>query len=136
MLIIPPNLNVLFTSVETRFWQAFTPEQLVYQRLCTTYPVGTEQWISAWSAMLDKMREWVGPRVVRTPPVQTYLVPIKLFELTEGIDKYKVLDDTYGVYNPVITNMGKLSAKNPDYQLRDLLQNQGSWTGGFQNSEE
>lgn len=132
MLITPSNLNILFSAVETRFWQAFTLEQLVSMRLCTTYPVGTEQWVSAWIGMTDKLREWLGSRVVRTPAPQTYLVPIKLFEATYGIDKYKVLDDTYGVYNPTITNLGKQAAKWPDYQLRDLLQNQGSWTGIFQ----
>jgi phage major head subunit gpT-like protein len=132
MLITPPNLQILFTGVETRFWSAFTLEQLQFMRLCTTYPVGTEQWISAWIGMLDKLREWQGSRVVRTPAPQTYLVPIKLFELTEGIDKFKILDDTYGVYNPVISHMGRQAAKWPDYQLRDLLQNQGSWSGIFQ----
>lgn len=136
MLITPPNLNILFTAVETRFWQAFTLEQLMYQRLCTVYPVGTEQWVSAWIPMTDKLREWLGPRMVRTPAPQTYLVPIKLFEATYGIDKYKVLDDTYGVYNPTVTNLGKQAAKWPDYQLRDLLQNQGSWTGGFQTGTD
>ncbi len=136
MLVTPPNLNILFTGVETRFWTAYSAAPLIYQRLTTTYPVGTATWLSAWIGMLDKMREWVGSRVVRTPAPQTYQVPIKLFELTEGIDKFKVLDDTYGVYNPVISMMGTSAAKYPDYQLRDLLQNQGAWSGIFQNGTD
>lgn len=136
MDITPANLNILFTAVETRFWQAFTVEQLTYQRLCTTYPVATENWISAWLPMTDKLREWVGSRVVNTPGPQTYLVPIKLFEDTYGIDKYKILDDTYGVYAPTVARLGQQAAKWPDYQIRDLLQNQGSWTGAFQNGTD
>jgi len=136
MQITAPNLTILFTGVETRFWQAFTLEQLMYQKLCTTYPVATENWISAWEPLTDKLREWLGARVVRTPSIQTYMVPIKLFEATYGIDKYKVKDDTYGVYMPTVANLGKQAAKWPDYQLRDLLQNQGSWTGGFQNGTD
>ena len=136
MLITPPNLQILFTGVETRFWQGFTLEELQYQKLCTVYPVGSEQWISAWLPMTDKLREWVGSRIVRTPAPQTYLVPIKPFEATYGIDKYKVADDTWGVYMPTVANLGKQAAKFPDYQLRDLLQNQGSWTGGFQNGTD
>lgn len=136
MQITPSNLQILFTGIETRFWQAFTLEQLFYEKLCTTYPVGTEQWISAWVPMTDKLREWTGSRIVRTPAPQTYMVPIKPWEGTYGVDKFKVQDDTYGVYNPVITNLGKQAAKLPDYQLRDLLQNQGAWTGSFQLGTE
>lgn len=136
MQITPPNLQILFSSVETRFWQAFTLEQLQYTKLCTTYPVTSEQWVSAWTPLMDKLREWNGSRIVRTPAPQTYVVPIKPFEATYGVDKYKVLDDTYGVYYPIVTNLGKQAAKWPDYQLRDLLQNQGSWTGQFQVGTE
>lgn len=136
MLITPSNLNVLFSAVETRFWQAFTAEQLYYQRLATIYPVATEQWVSAWLPMTDKLREWNGARIVRTPAPQTYTVPIKLFEATYGIDKFKVEDDTYGVYMPTVARLGQQAAKWPDYQLRDLLQNAGAWTGGFQNGTD
>jgi phage major head subunit gpT-like protein len=136
MLITPSNLQILFTAIETRFSQAFTIEELFYTRLCTTYPVGTEAWISAWLPMTDKLREWVGPRITRTPAPQTYMVPIKLFEATYGVDKYKIMDDTYGVYYPTVQRLGQQAAKWPDYQLRDLLQNQGSWQGAFQNGTD
>lgn len=136
MLITSPNLQLFFSSLETRFSQAFTAEQLVYQKLCTIYPVTGEQWVSAWLPMTDKLREWQGARMVRTPAPQTYTVPIKLFEATYGVDRYKLEDDSYGVYTPVVTNLGKQAAKFPDYQLRDLLQNQGAWTGQFQNGTD
>jgi phage major head subunit gpT-like protein len=132
MLITPNNLSYLFTAIETRYGLAYSMPELVYPRIATTYPVGTEQWVSAWIGMTAKLREWVGSRVVRTPAPQTYLVPIKLFEKTDGVDKFKVLDDTWGVYFPVVANLGIQAAKWPDYQMRDLLQNQGSWTGPFQ----
>lgn len=136
MLITPQNLNIFFTGVETRFWQAFTAAPVVYQQLATTYPVATEQWVSGWIGMLDKMREWQGSRIVRTPAPQTYLVPLQLFELTEGIDEIKLRNDTYGIYNPVISMMGIQAAKYRDYQLRDLIQNQGSQSGFRQNGTD
>ena len=132
MLITPANLNVFFTATEERFWQSYSVPQAFYNRITTTYPVGTENWLSGWLNMVDAMREWVGPRVVRTPAPQTYQVPIKPFELTEEIDRFKIEDDTHGIYYPMVANMGIQAAKAPDYQLVDLLQNAGSWTGGFQ----
>src|SRR5580658_2119209 len=132
MLITPSNLNLFFTAFETRFWTAYGAAPQVYTKLASIYPVGTETWISGWIGMLDKMREWIGPRVTHTPEPQTYLVPIQVFEETQGVDLFKLEDDQYGIYNPVVAFMGVQAAKWPDYQLRDLLQNQGSQTGARQ----
>ena len=132
MQITPTNLNLFFTALETRFWTAYGAAPVVADKIATTYPVGTEQWVSGWIGMLDKAREWVGSRVVHTPAPQTYLVPIQLFETTQSIDQFKLEDDTYGIYNPVVEFMGLQMRKLPDYQLRDMLQNSGSQTGARQ----
>jgi len=136
MDITPANLSFFFTALETRFWQAFNAAESWSSKIATEYPVGTEQWVSGWIGMLDKMRVWQGPRVVRTPAPQTYMVQIQPFELTEGIDKFKLADDTYGIYFPVIQHMGEQGRKLSDYQLRDLLHNQGFWTGAAQNGTD
>lgn len=136
MLITPANLQIVFTTIGTQYKDAFTAEVLTYPKVCTTYPVSSENWINVWIPMTDKLREWDGARIVRTPAPQTYFVPIKPFEATYGVDKFKVLDDTWGVYTPVVQRLGQQAAKWPDYQLRDLLQNQGAWTGAFQNGTD
>lgn len=133
MLITPTNLSFFFTGLETRFWTAYDVAPTFYDKVATTYPVGTEQWVSGWMGMLQKMREWKGSRVVNTPAPQTYLVPMQVFEQTNSIDQFKLEDDTFGVYYPIVTDMGMQSRKWPDYQLRDLLQNTGSQTGPRQN---
>lgn len=133
MIITPANLQFFFTGVETRFWTAYSNAAVVIDRLATEYPVGTEQWVSGWIGMLDRAREWLGSRVVRQPAPQTYLVPIQNFELTEGIDRFKLQDDTYGIYMPTIAMMGENMKKWADWELRDLLQDRGSQTGQRQN---
>jgi phage major head subunit gpT-like protein len=133
MLITPSSLNVFFTALETRFWTALGTAPVVSKAISTTYPCKTEVWLSGWTDMLDKFRQWNGPRVVHTPAPITYPVPVLNWELTEGIDLFKLEDDTYGIYNPVVSYMGEQAAKWPDYQFRDLLQNQGAMVGGFQN---
>jgi len=134
MLVTQPNLSLFFTGLETRWRGAYGAAPVVYNRIATTYPVATEQWASGWIGMLDKMREWVGPRLTRQPNPQTYLVQIQNYEQTQGIDQFKLEDDTYGIYNPVVDFMGLQAAKWPDYQLRDLLQSQGSQGGSRQLS--
>ena len=67
MLITPANLNIFFTALETRFWTSVGTTPVYYDRLTTTFPVGTEVWLSGWLDMIDKVREWVGPRITHTP---------------------------------------------------------------------
>ena len=118
MLITPANLSLFFTGLETRWKTAYTTTPSFHESIATTYPVATEQWASGWLGMLDKYREWIGPRLTRTPAPQTYLVPIQNFELSEGVDQFKLADDTYGIYNSVVDYMG-LQAKSSRGQLED-----------------
>lgn len=133
MIVTAPNLQFFFTGLETRFWTAYKTSERVIQRLATEYPVTTEQWVSGWIGMIDRAREWLGSRVVRQPAPSTYLVEIQKFELTEGIDQFKLEDDTYGIYMPIVQMMGESMAKWPDWELRDLLQNKGAQVGVRQN---
>jgi phage major head subunit gpT-like protein len=133
MQVTPANLSILFSTVETNWSLAYSLAPVVWDKIATQYPVGSEQWVSAWLTMMPKYREWLGSRVVHTPSPQTYTVPIKLFEDTMGIDKFKIEDDQFGVFGPIVLHFAMEAAKWPDYQLRDLIQNSGSWTGIFQN---
>lgn len=136
MLITPANLSFFFTDLETRFWTAHRAADPWEAKIATTYPVGTEQWVSGWIGMLDTYREWLGPRKTHQPAPQTYLVPIKNWELTEEIDEFKLADDQMGIYMPTVAFMGIQASKLWDYKIRDLLQNQGAMTGGFQTGPD
>lgn len=122
MLITPANLNVFFTALDTRFWTAYSNAPTWMEQVTTTYPTGTEQWLMGWIGMLDKLRVWNGPRQTRTPAPQTYTSTVLNWELTEQIDKFKLEDDTYGIYDPTIAFMGYESKKWPDYNIRDLVE--------------
>jgi phage major head subunit gpT-like protein len=128
MQLLPANINTLFTAFETRFWTALDTTPVWNKEVADTYPAPTEFWQSAWLDMIDKSREWIGPRVVHTPAPVNYTVQIQNWELTEAVDLFKVQDDLHGIYNPIVSMMATSMKKTPDFQLRDLLQNQGSQT--------
>ena len=132
MLTTPANLNLFFTQLETRYWTEYALAEPMWQKISTLMPVGSEVWNSGFMMMIQKYREWIGPRVVQIPSLQTYQVPIKNWENTEGVDKFKFDDDTHGMYSPIAAFMGMQAKKLPDYQIRDAILNQGSWTGPFQ----
>jgi phage major head subunit gpT-like protein len=132
-MITPANLQYFFAGLTTTFGQAFmTAPPQFSTKIATTVPSSTEFMVYGWMDKIDKMRVWNGSRVTREPAPQTYLVANVPFELTVGIDQFKLEDDQAGIYFPIAAQMGVQAAKLADYQLRDLIQNTGSWTGAYQ----
>ncbi len=134
------QLSFFLTTLDTRFWEAFKVAESWTDRICTTYPVEGEQWVSAWIGMLDTYREWLGPRRTHQPAPQTYLVPIKNWELTEELDEFRLADSSAATamsyYAPTVAFMGLQAKKLHDYKVRDLIQNQGAFTGPWQNGTD
>lgn len=133
MQITPGNLAFFFTGLQNRFWQAWGVTQMFYPKICSEVPSSTEQELYGWIGMVEKGRRWDGARVVHTAGPQTYTLVNEPHEDTYSIDKFKLLDDSYGIYFPQVQFLGEQAAKYWDYQLRDLLQNIGTQTGTRQN---
>lgn len=141
MIITPSNNAYFVTSVmEPRFWTAFGVAEEWASKIATPYPIEGLQWVSAWMGMLDKYREWLGPRKTRQPAPQTYLVPVKDWELTEEIDEFRLMDSTAATaasyYGPTAAFMGLQGKKLWDYMLGDLLNGIAPWTGTWQNGTD
>lgn len=122
MQITPASLSVFFTACDTRFWTAYGTARVFYEDIASVILSGTEQNTYGWIGKLATMRQWVGERQLKNPGALSYTLVNLPYELTETIDKYKLLDDTYGVYAPIIERMGQAARKLPDYQLVEMLQ--------------
>ena len=129
----PANIQYYFTQAQSRFWEAYDAAPVFTDKIATTIPVKSEVWLEGFLTMVQKFREWQGPRVYQNPMPLTYQVPIKNWENTQAIDMFRFADDTYGIYAPTFPFMGIQAKKLSDYQIRDAILNQGSWTGAFQN---
>jgi phage major head subunit gpT-like protein len=129
----PANINLFFTTLEASFWTAFRVYEQWFKRICTVYPVDSEDWVSGWMDPTSPMREWLGDRQVEMIGLETYRVKMQIFEKTAGVDLFKLKWDKFGLYYPIASDFGNQAAKWPDYQVRDLLMNQGSQTGARQN---
>lgn len=136
MELTPTNFNIFFTDLETRYWMAIGTTKRWSDKFVTLYPTKTEAWLSGWIGMVNKMRVWNGPRVIREPAPQTYSVPILPYELTEAIDMFKLMDDSHGIYFPLVSMMGASMAKWQDYSVRDLLQGNNEYAGALQTGTD
>lgn len=128
----PDQLKVFFTTANTTMWQAYSTTQTVHPQIATEIPMGSEFYTEGWTGMGRIMREWVGPRITETPAPQTYSVQVQLWELTESFDVFKMKDDHLGLLASRPAQLGMNIKKNPDYILRDLIENARTQVGARQ----
>jgi phage major head subunit gpT-like protein len=136
MLLTSANLSLFFTAMETTYNIAKSLAPVVHPMIATTYPVTTETWANAWLTMTERLRLWSGPRYVEPLGPMVYSVPMQLFEKTAGIPRAKFEDDVHGVFSDLARQFGLQNAKWPDYELLDLIQDQGAQTGVLQNGTD
>jgi phage major head subunit gpT-like protein len=132
MLVRPSNWNVFQSIVQTSFWMAYADAPAAFPVIAKTVPCGSRFYVEGWQGRFPKPRRWVGSRVVHTPAPQTYQVEIFPKEDTVGLDLYELRDDVYGVFNSTIPNLAINAKQDFDWELRDLVEDEGSQTGAAQ----
>jgi phage major head subunit gpT-like protein len=76
------------------------------------------------------MREWLGPRQIKNVSTKKLTVTEKGYEDTVGIRRRDIVSDTYGVYGPIISQLGLNAGKVwNDLAFAALVAN-GNWLDG------
>lgn len=121
MLINRQNLALLTTGYKTVFTGAFETAQSDYGRVAMLVPSSTRQENYGWLGAFPRFREWMGERVVQNLAQHDYTIRNRNFELTIGVDRNDVEDDTYGVYSPMFAELGRSAKTHPDELVFPLL---------------
>lgn len=121
MQLTPSSLKTLFTGFKTAFQGGLNEAQSIYQKLATVVPssTGTEEY--GWLGQVPGMREWIGERVIHGLEAHGYSIKNKPFELTVGVPRTAIEDDAYGVYTPLMAELGRAAAAHPDQLIFGLL---------------
>lgn len=122
MQITQPNLNAIFNAFDLRFQLAYQGAKPWYMQVATEVPSKTTQQTYAWMAKIPRLREWVGERVAQNVATYGYTIVNKDYELTEKLDRNTIEDDTVGLFNPIVDEMGLQARLWPDDLLTTLLQ--------------
>src|SRR6266851_6605086 len=117
MEISAANLTALFTGFDVIFQRGFEKPPSYYEQIASIVRSGLRQTTYPWLGRTTKFREWLGNRVVQALEAHAYTIANKNFEDTVGIDRNDVEDDTYGVYEPVIEQLGWDTKVHPDMLL-------------------
>lgn len=116
------NLKTLYTAFNAAFKGGLGQAESQYSQIATTVPSTTAAEEYGWLGQLPGLREWLGDRVVHAIGNHGYTVKNRPFELTVGVPRTAIEDDNYGVYAPLMTEMGRAAAAHPDQLSFGLLQ--------------
>ncbi|KWT81146.1 Mu-like prophage major head subunit gpT family protein [Candidatus Magnetominusculus xianensis] len=115
------TLGALYQGFNTIFQQAFDSVPPQYQRVAMTVPSNTSEEKYAWMGVLPKMREWVGERFIHNLKTHDYSIKNLQWEMTIAVNANNIKDNTLGIFNPVISDLGRTAATHPDELVFGLL---------------
>lgn len=122
ILINAANIKDAFTGFKTSFQKGLSnapnPD---YERVATTVPSTTSQENYGWLGEIPGLREWIGERFIQNLEAHDYSIKNKDYELTVGVDRNKFQDDEYGIYAPMMEQMGFSARSHPDELVFALL---------------
>ncbi len=120
-IITPASLAALMTTFRNDFQQGFNGVESDYQKIATTVPSSSKSSTYGWLGQFPGFREWVGDRVVKDMAAHAYSITNKHWESTVGVNRDDIEDDNLGVYRPMMTEMGRAAATQPDELVFPLL---------------
>jgi phage major head subunit gpT-like protein len=123
MEISPQNLSALFTGFDVVFQRGFEKPPSYYESICSIVRSSSRVSTYPWLGRTTKFREWLGDRVIQALEAHSYTIANRNFEDTVSIDRNDIEDDTYGVYEPIIEQLGWDTKVHPDMLLFQMIAN-------------
>ncbi len=121
MIVNKTNLNIIYQAFKTAFNTGFRSQTPVWQRIATLVPSTTKEEKYGWLGQWPRLREWLGDRQIKNLELHDYSIKNKKYEATVSVGKDEVEDDSYGVYSPMMQEMGFAAATHPDELVFNLL---------------
>ncbi|KMQ72817.1 Mu-like prophage major head subunit gpT family protein [Marinobacter subterrani] len=118
------SLQALFQAYRMNFQQGMTSlgdQGSLYESFCTVVPSTTAVEVYPFLKTLPRLREWVGDRVIHSLEGADFSIKNRKFELTEGVPRDSIEDDTYGLYGPVFQEFGRSSREHPNELAVEVL---------------
>jgi phage major head subunit gpT-like protein len=121
MLINGANIASLFQGFNASFNKGLQAAPSRYKDVAMVIPSATMETTYGWLGQFPRLREWLGDRVIKNLESHSYAVKNKLFESSVSVKRTDVEDDQYGIYGPLMEEMGRASGDHPDELIFALL---------------
>ena len=121
MIVNQSALKGIFVGFNTIFNKVFSETETKYEKIATTVPSKTKEENYKWLGKIPSMREWIGDREIQNLSASDYTIKNKDYELTVGVDRNDIEDDTLGIYNPVVSDIAASTKTFPDKLVFKML---------------
>lgn len=125
MIINQANLRNLFIGYRAAFQNAFAGVTPDFDQFVMSVPSTNSVEQYGWLGKSTAFREWIGDRVIQNLAVHDYSIKNKSFENTVGVSRESIEDDSYGLFTPLMGQLGQDAAEHPATLVYALL------TAGF-----
>jgi phage major head subunit gpT-like protein len=120
MIVNQVNLDAAFTGFKTLYAKGIARAKPTYEAVATVVPSTTEKEVYPWLGQTTKFREWLGDRALQGLGTHGFTIVNKHFEDSVAINRDKFEDDSYGIFAPVIEQLGQDAAIHPDQLVWNL----------------
>jgi len=121
MLINATTLGAIFSGYSLAFSQGFAGAPTNYRDIATVVPSTNRDETYAWLGQFPTMRQWIGDRLVKSLAAHGYNIKNLPFEQTVAVERDDIEDDSYGLFTPIMSEMGRAAAEKPDQLIFPLL---------------
>ena len=121
MILNAQNIRNLFVGYKAAFNLGFREAPTDWNKVATEVPSVTAENHYAWLGQMPALREWAGDRQIKQMASHDYRIKNKKFESTVAVGRDAIDDDTYGVYTPLMQEMGYGASTHPDELVFALL---------------
>ena len=121
MIVNSAALQSIFKGFKVLFNAAFADAKPLYEKVATVVPSSTKIEEYGWLGTFPRLREWIGERVINSLAAHGFTIKNKSFEATIEVDRDDIEDDSYGVYTPMVQELGRSAATHPDEIVFALL---------------
>lgn len=121
MLVNAAALQGIYKSFNTLFNEAYSGAKPKYEKIATKVISAGKSEEYGWLGSFPRLRQWVGERVIKSLKAHNYTIKNLPFEATVEVSREDIEDDTYGVYRPIVSELGRSAAIHPDELVFELL---------------
>jgi phage major head subunit gpT-like protein len=115
------NLQLLFTGYKAAFQNAFDGLEVDFDQFVLEVMSTTSKESYPWLGQSTRFREWLGDRVIQNLELHDYTIKNKSFENTVGVARDAIEDDSYGIFTPLMAQLGQDSKQHPAELVYELL---------------
>lgn len=121
MIINRQNLTIAHTAFNAAFSRGFEGVSTDFEQMVLEVPSTTSVEHYGWLGHTTQFREWIGDRVINSIQQHDYSIKNKTYENTVGVPREAIEDDQYGIYAPLMQQMGQDAKEHPGSLVWNLL---------------